>query len=158
MAKQASEEITYFLDHLKKTWFYFALLLFRLLRLLGDLFLTLFYLAFSSLIFVFINALRIIVLALISIYFIIKFLVPIRAKKNPFANQKGYQRLMFLDSIGGNSRVLCLDLDETLVFCSPSRPAKGAFQRFAIKQLDQPPRVYYLQKRPHLEEFLEKVR
>ena len=83
MAKQASEEITYFLDHLKKTWFYFALLLFRLLRLLGDLFLTLFYLAFSSLIFVFINALRIIVLALISIYFIIKFLVPIRAKKNP---------------------------------------------------------------------------
>lgn len=157
-ANKASEEITYFLDHLKKTWFYFALLLYRLLRILGNFSLTIFYIAFSGAIFIFINLLRVIVLGLISVYFLLKLVIPIKFKQNPLANKKGYQKLLLIDEIGKNSRVLCLDLDETLVFCSQSKPSNGPYIKFTLALLDQPARIYYLQKRPYLDEFLDEVK
>lgn len=157
LTKKASEEITYFLDHLKKTWFYFALLLYRLLRILGNCSLTVFYIAFSGAIFVFINLLRVIVLGLISVYFLLKLILPFKFKQNPLANKKRYQKLLLIDEIGKNSRVLCLDLDETLVYCSQSKPANGPYVKFTLVLLDQPVRTYYLQKRPFLDEFLDEV-
>ncbi len=155
---KASEEITYFLDHLKKTWFYFALLLYRLVRQLGDYFLTLFYLAFSGAIYIFIHLLRVVVLGLISVYFLLKFLFPIKSKQNPLTNKRGLQKLILLDEIGKNSRVLCLDLDDTLVHCSSLKPTTGNYDKFSLNLLDQPPRVFFVQKRPFLNEFLEEVK
>ncbi len=86
-----------------------------------------------------------------------KLIVPIKVKQNPLADKKRYQKLISIDEIKNNSRVFCLDLDDTLVHCSQTKPAKGPYVKFTVAVLDQPPRVYYLQKRPFLEEFLEEV-
>ena len=98
-----------------------------------------------------------IVLGLISVYFLLKLILPFNFKQNPLANKKRYQKLLLIDEIGKNSRVLCLDLDETLVYCSQSKPANGPYVKFTLVLLDQPVRTYYLQKRPFLDEFLDEV-
>jgi len=52
---------------------------------------------------------------------------------------------------------LVLDLDETLIHSSKVKPVEGKFEALEILKSDGTKHLVYIRRRPHLEQFLEKV-
>jgi len=52
---------------------------------------------------------------------------------------------------------LVLDLDETLIHSSKVKPTEGKFETLEILKSDGTKQIVYIRRRPHLEQFLEKV-
>jgi len=52
---------------------------------------------------------------------------------------------------------LVLDLDETLIHSSKVKPTEGKFETLEILKSDGTKQIVYIRRRPHLEQFLEKI-
>lgn len=154
---EVSEDVNKFLDHLKQTWFYFFMMSFKLFKVKLNFIFSLFYYLMALLMKILVVVVQLIVIVMLLVYFLISYLIPDR-KRTPFVNRIKYEHIALLDVIEHNNRVLYLDLDNTLIYCTKTKPKTKGYTTIYVKSVDDNEAVtYYMYKRPYLEEFLREV-
>lgn len=154
---EVSEDVNKFLDHLKQTWFYFFLMTFKLVKAVLNCVFSLFYILMSFIMRALVVLTQVVVLVMLMVYFLISYFLPDKSS-TPFVNAIKYETISILDFVDHNNRVLYLDLDNTLVYCTKTKPKTAGYTKILVKSVDTGESVvYYLHKRPHLEEFLREV-
>lgn len=100
---------------------------------------------------------QLIVIVALVLYFLITYWLPNR-KYNPFKNPLKYEHMDFLDTVEHNGRILYLDLDNTLVYCTKIKPTHKNYVTIIVNNIsDTKETTYYMIKRPYLNEFLREV-
>lgn len=132
-------------------------MLYKLFRAVLNLILSLFYTLISLVMKLLVLLIQLVVIIALLIYFLVTYWLPTK-RYNPFSNAIKYERMAFLDTLDHNGRILYLDLDNTLVYCSRVKPKTRDFIKVPIRAVaDTNEVVYYLLKRPYLQEFLREV-
>jgi hypothetical protein len=99
---------------------------------------------------------RVIVAIFVGLYLLIRAFFPENGK-TPFFHSKKIASIENIYRMEDLPYTLYLDLNYVLVHFSETKPATGAYDEVVIQEIDSKPKILYLQKRPHLEEFLEEV-
>ena len=77
--------------------------------------------------------------------------------KTPFANSNRISHIENIYRIGDLPYTLYLDLSNGLLLFQERKPQSGSYEKIVVNQFGCTQKVYYLQKRPFFEEFIEEV-
>jgi hypothetical protein len=100
--------------------------------------------------------LKIVVGVFVALYLAFRAFFPENGK-TPFFNSKKIANIENIYRMEDLPYTLYIDLNLILGSLSEKKPPKGDYEIFKIHEIEEPPRLLYLQKRPHLDEFLEEV-
>lgn len=151
--------MTYFVDHFKKSWFFFYLLTLRAIRSSTNSVLGLFYEILSFLGRMVTHVFRLFVWVFVQFYMAKRAIFDKQTKhRNPLSKTELLQRSLHVTSIHKRADVICLSLDKTLVSLQAKPPAKGILSfPIQVTQINGKTVKHHLVPRPYLKEFLDVV-
>lgn len=132
-------------------------MLYKLFRIVCNSLLSLFYLLMTVVTKILVVAIQLVVLVALLVYFFLTYWFPAK-KRHPFNNAMKYERMAFLDTLDHNGRTLYLELDDTLVHCSRTKPNCKEYTKIRVRTpTSEQESIFYMVKRPYLQEFLQEV-
>lgn len=152
--------MNHFFDHFKKSWFFFFLITYRMIKMSFQTTLSVIYELLSMLCKVLLNFFRLLVWVFVNIYFSKRALFDGKKKhKNPLEKKEIAKRSsQLIERIHKKQDVLCLGLDKTLIYLHAKKPINDKNSvLLKVSQIDGKSVNTYLTPRPFLKEFLAVV-
>ena len=149
--------MNHFFDHFKKSWFFFFLITYRMIKMSFQTTLSLIYELLSMLGKVLLNFFRLLVWVFVNIYFSKRALFDCKKKhKNPLEKKEIAKRSsQLIERVHKKQGVLCLGLDKTLIYLHAKNVKNSVLLK--VSQIDGKSVNTYLTPRPFLKEFLAVV-
>lgn len=151
--------MTFFVDHFKKSWFFFYLLTLRAIRLSTNSVLGLIYELLSLVFRLLTHLFRLLVWVFVQFYMAKRYLLDRKKKhRNPLSKPDALQKSLHVHSIHKRRDVICLALDKTLVSLQTKPPPKDQLSYpIQVTQINGKTVKYYVTPRPFLKDFLDVV-
>ena len=151
--------MTYFIDHFKKSWFFFFLISSRIIKVSINFFLSLMYEILSLFFYLLINVIKLLVWVFVHLYFYKRAIFDSKKKhKNPLEKKGFGEQSSRISKISQMKNIWCFGLDKNLVYISSKKPdSKSNWVKVQFRNFDGMRVETYVIIRPFLEEFLETV-